>query len=132
MFAASYFCELAFFFCILRELTFAIVTDWFFLLGTNFCHCQRLACFSCWVLYFLRFSRSRVKLNYNIFAFLIKLHAALNNTQRCKKSNSAISVSGNIPFAIHKSLNFIMFLKTAIHHRFILMLQEKILIEKHL
>ena len=36
------------------------------------------------------------------------------------------------PFAIHKSLNFIMFLKTAIHHRFILMLLEKILIEKHL
>ena len=35
-------------------------------------------------------------------------------------------------FAIHKSLNFIMFLKTAIHHRFILMLLEKILIEKHL
>ena len=32
---------------------------------------------------------------------------------------------GNIPFAIHKSLNFIMFLKTAIHHRFILMLLEK-------
>ena len=31
----------------------------------------------------------------------------------------------NIPFAIHKSLNSIIFLKTAIHQRFILMLQEK-------
>ena len=39
---------------------------------------------------------------------------------------------GNIPFAIHKSLNFIMFLKTAIHYQSILMLLEKILIEKHL
>ena len=33
--------------------------------------------------------------------------------------------TGNIPFAIHKSLNFVMFLKTAKHHLFILMLQEK-------
>ena len=40
--------------------------------------------------------------------------------------------TGNIPFAIHKSLNFIMFLKTAIHYQSILMLLEKILIEKHL
>jgi len=31
-----------------------------------------------------------------------------------------------------KNLNFVMFLKTAIHHRFILVLLEKILIEKHL
>ena len=29
--------------------------------------------------------------------------------------------TGNIPFAIHESLNFVMFLKTARHHRFILM-----------
>ena len=33
--------------------------------------------------------------------------------------------TGNIPFAIHKSLDFIMLLKLAIHYRFILMLQEK-------
>ena len=37
-----------------------------------------------------------------------------------------------IPFALHKSLNFIMFLKTAIHYQSILTLLEKILIEKQL
>ena len=31
----------------------------------------------------------------------------------------------NTPFAIHKNLNFIMFLKTAIHHRFIVILLKQ-------
>ena len=36
IFAGVYFCGLAIF-CVLRELIFAIRTDWFFLLGINFC-----------------------------------------------------------------------------------------------
>ena len=34
--AGVYFCGLAIF-CVLRELIFAIRTDWFFLVGINFC-----------------------------------------------------------------------------------------------
>ena len=37
--AGVYFCSLAIF-CVLRELIFAIRTDWFFLLGINFCDFQ--------------------------------------------------------------------------------------------
>ena len=33
--------------------------------------------------------------------------------------------TANTPFAIHKNLNFVMFLRTAIHHRFLLILTEK-------
>ena len=36
-FAGVYYCELAIF-CVLREVIFAIRTDWFFLLGTDFCN----------------------------------------------------------------------------------------------
>ena len=40
--AGVYFCGLAIF-CVLRELIFAIRTDWFFLLGINFCDFQNLS-----------------------------------------------------------------------------------------
>ena len=40
-FAGVYFCGLASF-CVLRELIFAVRTDWFFLLGTNFCDFQKV------------------------------------------------------------------------------------------
>ena len=40
-FCGSVFCELAIF-CILGELIFAIVRDWFFLLGINFCDFQEV------------------------------------------------------------------------------------------
>ena len=46
------FCESAIF-CILRELIFAIVEEWFFLLGASFCDL-----------------RESVAFNYQIFAFL--------------------------------------------------------------
>ena len=39
--AGVYFCGLAIF-CILRELIFAIRTDWFFLLGINSCDFQNV------------------------------------------------------------------------------------------
>ena len=41
IFAGVYFCGLAIF-CVLRELIFAIRTDWFFLLGINFCDFQKV------------------------------------------------------------------------------------------
>ena len=40
-FAGVYFCGLASF-CVLRELIFAVRTDWFFLLGINFCDFQKV------------------------------------------------------------------------------------------
>ena len=40
-FAGVYLCGL-FFFCVLRELLFATRKDWFFLLGINFCHFQKV------------------------------------------------------------------------------------------
>ena len=40
-FAGVYFCGLAIF-CVLRELIFAIRTDWFFLLGNDFCDFQEV------------------------------------------------------------------------------------------
>ena len=39
IFARVYYCELAIF-CVLRGVIFAIRTDWFFLLGTDFCNFQ--------------------------------------------------------------------------------------------
>ena len=41
IFAGVYFWGLATF-CVLRELIFAIRTDWFFLLGINFCNLQKV------------------------------------------------------------------------------------------
>ena len=41
IFAGVYFCRLAIL-CILRELLFAIRTDWFFLLEINFCNFQKV------------------------------------------------------------------------------------------
>ena len=40
LFAGVYFGESAIF-CVLRELIFVITTDWFFLLGINFCDFQK-------------------------------------------------------------------------------------------
>ena len=40
-FVGVYFCGLASF-CVLRELIFAVRTDWFFLLGINFCDFQKV------------------------------------------------------------------------------------------
>ena len=40
-FVRVYFCGLASF-CVLRELIFAVRTDWFFLLGINFCDFQKV------------------------------------------------------------------------------------------
>ena len=37
----DFFCGLAIF-CVLRELIFATTTDWFFLLGINFCDFQKI------------------------------------------------------------------------------------------
>ena len=39
--AGVYFCGLASF-CVLRDLIFAVRTDWFFLLGINFCDFQKV------------------------------------------------------------------------------------------
>ena len=41
IFVGVYFCRLVIF-CVLRELIFAIKTDWFFLLGINFCDFQKV------------------------------------------------------------------------------------------
>ena len=41
IFVGGYFCRLAIF-CVLRELIFAIRTDWFFLLRVNFCDFQKV------------------------------------------------------------------------------------------
>ena len=41
IFAGVYFCGFAIFF-VFRELIFAIRTDWFFLLGINFCDFQKV------------------------------------------------------------------------------------------
>ena len=41
IFVGVYFCRLAIL-CILRELSFAIRTDWFFVLEINFCDSQKL------------------------------------------------------------------------------------------
>jgi len=41
IFAGVYFCGLAIF-CVLRELIFAIRTDWFLLLRINFCDFQKV------------------------------------------------------------------------------------------
>ena len=40
IFAGVYFCGLAIF-CVLQELIFTIRTDWFFLLGINFCNFRK-------------------------------------------------------------------------------------------
>ena len=42
IFAGVYFCELAIFY-VLRELIFAAGTNWFFLLGIDFCDSQEVA-----------------------------------------------------------------------------------------
>ena len=47
IFARVYFCELRFF-CVLGELIFAIGTDWFFLLGTNFCDFEKIPIVKNW------------------------------------------------------------------------------------
>ena len=47
IFAGVYFCGLAIF-CVLRELIFAIRTDWFFLLGINFCDFQTVSSTQFW------------------------------------------------------------------------------------
>ena len=57
IFAGVYFCGLAIF-CVLRELIFAIRTDWFFLLGINFCDFQTVPSTQFWE--YFRFYSVRV------------------------------------------------------------------------
>ena len=57
--AFIFICGLAMFFCILRELIFAIRTDWFFLLGINFCVFQKVPDKSLIILSFLDWVRAK-------------------------------------------------------------------------
>ena len=70
MFAGVQFCGSAQNLC-LRELLLAIVKDWFFLLGSNFCDFQEAAC----------------NWNYNMYVFIFNY--VLSTSQRkCRESVS--------------------------------------------
>ena len=67
IFAGVYFCGLAIF-CVLRELIFAIRTDWFFLLGINFCDFQTVPSTQFWEYFRFYWVRACNRNTVNIFS----------------------------------------------------------------